>query len=94
MIMDIKPGGKERQFCDALSAMFEEDDNYRKIHEIGFGLNPDIYSFKGDKFLPNEMRRGVHFGLGLTPFTELHLDLACDNVAVIIDSGKHNERVL
>jgi hypothetical protein len=36
----------------------------------------------GENFLPNEMRRGIHFGLGLTPYTDFHVDLTTSLVDV------------
>jgi hypothetical protein len=69
-----------------LSKLMEEDENYRKVHEIGFGLN-DGFLFQGN-FLPNEMRAGVHFGLGLTPFTEFHLDFVCSSLSLVVETNE------
>jgi hypothetical protein len=86
-IVDLQPAGRDRVATDQLLALFAEDNRYRKIHELGLGLNPSDTFFLPQNFLPNEMRRGVHFGLGLTPFTEFHLDLTCPTITVEAEVG-------
>ena len=74
-------------FRQALETLFEDDPRYTKIHELGLGLNPIVAFYPGN-FLPNEMRQGVHFGLGLTPFTRFHIDLVCDQILVTAETNE------
>jgi hypothetical protein len=94
VIESMRTFNGSNSFVKRLNRMFESDENYRKIHEIGFGLNPCKGFFYGGNFLPNEMRFGVHFGLGLTPYTEFHLDLACLPVSVFVRSGMERVTVM
>jgi len=93
VIQDIRPVGPDNAFVRALRGMLDDDPNYAKVHELGFGLNPCEGFFLYDNFLPNEMKLGVHFGLGLTPFTEFHLDLACTSIAVYAESGNQQKEL-
>jgi len=94
VIEDIRCTSNESRFAVQLNGLIESDDNYRKIHEIGFGLNPNDGFFLDENFLPNEMQLGVHFGLGLTPYTKFHLDIACSAVSAISDMGNEQVKVL
>jgi hypothetical protein len=86
--------GVQSPFVAALDALFVEDPRYRKIHEIGFGLNPASTYRAGINFLPNEMVSGAHFGLGLTPFTEFHIDLVSPGMQVTANTRKGRVAVL
>jgi hypothetical protein len=66
--------GPDTTASHCLTELFERDASYRKVHEIGFGLNSPKTGAAGENYLPNEMVKGMHFGLGLTPFTAFHLD--------------------
>ncbi len=88
VITDITPlDNHARGFVRQMEDLLASDSRYAKVHELGFGLNemPDFYPAN---FLPNELRRGVHFGFGLTPFTPFHVDLSCVSVAVYATRGK------
>lgn len=87
VVEELVPLGPRTNFVKQLDHLLRTDENYRKIHEIGFGLNPSRGFFLNENFLPNEMRLGVHFGLGLTPYTDFHLDLVCVPIAVTCRKG-------
>lgn len=67
--------------------LLARDERYRKVHEIGIGINPSDLIHRRDNFMPNEMRRGLHIGLGLTPFTEFHIDVATRDVRILAVSA-------
>jgi len=69
-------------FTRALETLFESDERYRKIHEIGFGTNAACTELLPENFFPNERFPGVHFGLGLGGHTPFHIDLTCSQVEV------------
>jgi hypothetical protein len=70
--------------------VFAQDRRYRKIHEVGFGTNPECAALAPFNFFPNERYPGVHFGLGLGGYTSFHHDLVCTEVEVLceLDSGE------
>lgn len=80
-----------RQVLDMLSALFKVDSRYRIIWEIGFGSNTTMHPLDGNKLL-NEVyghKNGcVHWGLGLTPWTQYHIDLVCPRLLVRNNAGK------
>jgi hypothetical protein len=69
-----------------VKSLFELDERYRKIHEIGFGTNAGCARMLSRNFFANERWPGVHCGLGLGGFTPFHLDLACMEMDVMIQS--------
>ena len=74
-----------------LENMFWCDSRYRKIWEIGFGINMSLTMVSGNVAM-NETYGGengvVHFGLGLTPYTQYHLDIICPNLLVLTDNDE------
>jgi hypothetical protein len=60
-----------------LESLFLRDDRYRIIEEFGFGINTSFELWQGNTSM-NETYGGssgiVHFGIGLPPFTEYHID--------------------
>ena len=72
-------------FLDAMKKLFEEDERYRKIHEIGLGTNTHCSPLVLDNFFPNERFPGVHFGLGLGGYTPYHHDLVCDDIDILFE---------
>ncbi|QMV12915.1 hypothetical protein [Vibrio spartinae] len=83
-----------------LEKLFDIDSRYRIIWEIGFGTNQDIYFQKGNRS-PNECYGGsngtVHWGLGLTPWTQYHIDIICPDTVVytsdeVIIAGEIKEK--
>ncbi|MEM9770000.1 MAG: hypothetical protein AAF889_00090 [Cyanobacteria bacterium P01_D01_bin.73] len=71
--------------------LLSSDSRYCKIHEIGFGSNPNCADLFDENYFPNERFPGVHFGLGLGSFTKYHIDLVCENTKVFIGSGNSYE---
>lgn len=73
-----------------LAAMFAVDSRYRTLLEIGFGINTGLQLFPGNAAM-NEVYGGregtVHFGLGLIPYTQYHLDLICPGTHVESTAG-------
>lgn len=72
---------------EMLNALFELDSRYQTIIEIGFGINHWVKLFAGNSAM-NEVHAAnvggtIHFGLGLTPFTQYHLDLLCPNIKIL-----------
>ncbi len=74
-----------------LQAMFEVDSRYRNLLEIGFGINVDLNIFKGNAAM-NEVYGGsngvVHYGFGLIPYTQYHLDIICPGTIVFDENGE------
>ncbi len=102
IITDLKPTiNNSQSIINMLEAMFDIDSRYRTIIEIGFGINHWLQLFKGNSAM-NEVYAAdtggtVHWGLGLTPFTQYHLDIICPNTSIINDNneiifGKNNEQ--
>jgi hypothetical protein len=76
-----------------LEAMFEVDSRYRIIWEIGFGINTALTSLFPGNHAMNEVfggygRGALHYGLGLTPFTQYHLDIICPGTQVLGHTGQ------
>lgn len=75
-----------------LEAMFAVDSRYRSLLEIGFGMNTTLTPFPGNAAM-NEVYGGthgvVHFGLGLIPYTQYHLDLLSPGTRVLDSHGEH-----
>jgi hypothetical protein len=67
---------------EMLEAMFEIDSRYRIIWEIGFGINFQLEMLSKNSGM-NEVYGGghgvIHWGLGLTPWTQYHLDINLSN---------------
>jgi hypothetical protein len=74
-----------------LEKMFAIDSRYRVLWELGFAVNTTHQIFPGNHAM-NEVhggRRGVlHFGLGLTPYTQYHLDVICPGTCVRDQAGR------
>jgi hypothetical protein len=74
----------------ALQSLFDVDSRYRILWEIGFGVNTANRLFPGNHAM-NETFGGtsgaVHFGLGLTPYTQYHLDIVCPSTIVRTSKG-------
>jgi hypothetical protein len=74
-----------------LQALFDVDSRYRLIWEVGFGINTQLKLWSGNTAM-NEVYGAdngvIHWGLGLTPFTQYHLDLICPNTKVLGDTGE------
>jgi hypothetical protein len=75
---------------EMLSAMFRTDSRYRTIWEVGFAINTRHVLYPGNCAM-NEVHGGtggtIHLGLGLTPYTQYHLDMICPGTAVTAGGG-------
>lgn len=77
--------------CKILQSMFDVDSRYRILLEIGFGINTNSKIIPGNHAM-NETFGGSngvpHFGIGLIPFTQYHVDILCPNLKVITNKGE------
>ncbi|GJH03185.1 hypothetical protein [Paraburkholderia terrae] len=68
------------------------DSRYRILWEIGFGINTESRILPGNHAM-NETYGGtagaIHFGIGLTPYTQYHLDIICPNTTVKTSHGDY-----
>lgn len=73
-----------------LEQMFAVDSRYRIVWEIGHALNTSLDILPGNHAM-NETYGGVegclHFGLGLTPYTQYHLDIISPDTRVLSSKG-------
>jgi hypothetical protein len=91
IITAIRPDNEGAQSAvDMLNAMFEVDSRYRIVWEIGHALNTSLDLLPGNHAM-NEVYGGtqgcLHWGLGLTPFTQYHLDIISPDTTVYTDRG-------
>ena len=74
-----------------LEAMFRVDSRYRIVWEIGFAINTFHDLLPGNHAM-NEVYGAtdgcLHWGLGLTPYTQYHLDILCPDVCVLGSAGE------
>ena len=94
-ITDVRPvGSGAKPVVEMFEAMFAVDSRFRIIWEIGFAINTFMEILPGNHAM-NEVYGGthgcLHWGLGLTPYTQYHLDMICPDTHVI---GNHGERLL
>lgn len=68
-----------------LESMFEVDSRYSVIWEIGFAVNCGLRILRGNHAM-NEVfgshNGSMHWGLGLTPYTQYHLDIITPGTAI------------
>jgi hypothetical protein len=73
-----------------MQALFTVDSRYRILWEIGIGLNSTLKLLSGNHAM-NEMFGGengtVHWGFGLTPYTQYHMDFICPSTRIFGDNG-------
>jgi hypothetical protein len=76
---------------EMLEAMFLVDSRFRQIFEIGFAINNQIQVIPKNSTM-NEVYGGtkgcIHFGLGMLPYTQYHIDLICPKIKVL---GKNDK---
>lgn len=74
-----------------LEAMFAVDSRYAVLWEVGHGINTDFEVLSRNVAM-NEVygakNGAIHFGFGLTPWTQYHLDIICPNTKVLNDKGE------
>lgn len=90
-ITSIVPSTPESQEAvDMLESMFCVDSRYRILWEIGFAINNRLVLRDGNHAM-NEIYGGthgtIHFGLGLTPHTQYHLDIICPRMNVLTETN-------
>ncbi|MFF1558262.1 hypothetical protein [Streptomyces sp. NPDC058279] len=75
---------------DMLEQMFAVDSRYRIVWEIGHALNTSLDILPGNHAM-NEVYGGtegcLHYGLGLTPYTQYHLDIISPDTRVLTSTG-------
>lgn len=83
--------GRAGHCKDMLEAMMKVDSRYRVLLELGFGINRELRTFPGNNAM-NEVFGGkngvMHFGLGLLPFTQYHMDFLCPHTLVKNEQGQ------
>ncbi len=84
----LTPGAVD--IVDMLETMFAVDSRYRIVWEIGHALNTTHDILEGNHAM-NEVYGGtdgcLHWGIGLTPFTQFHLDIISPGTYVTNDHG-------
>ncbi len=78
--------------ADMLNALFEVDSRYRVLWEIGFGSNTHMRPRDGNHAQNESYGHEfgcVHFGFGLTPWTQYHLDVLCPFTRILTSGGDH-----
>jgi hypothetical protein len=69
----------------ALQAMFDSDPRYRILWEVGFAINTSLRLLEGNHAM-NEVYGNtdgcIHWGFGLTPYTQYHLDVISPGTTV------------
>ena len=86
-ITEIRPvtqGGT--QAARLLADLFDSDERYRKIHEVGFGTSQACLRLREGNFFPNERWPGLHLGFGLGGHTPFHIDLTCTKIEVNLEA--------
>jgi hypothetical protein len=91
-ITEVEPmGPNAKPAVDMLESMFETDSRYRIVWEIGHAVNTTHDLLPGNHAM-NEVYGGtkgcLHWGLGLTPFTQYHLDIISPGTTVSNDKGE------
>jgi hypothetical protein len=75
-----------------LRFMSQVDSRYSTLLEIGFGINTKLELFPGNSAM-NEVYGhecgSIHFGFGLIPYTQYHLDLISPGTVVLGGNGEH-----
>jgi hypothetical protein len=74
-----------------LESMFEVDSRYELVWEIGHAMNTSLDILPGNHAM-NETYGGthgcLHFGLGITPYTQYHLDIIAPDTTVYTEAGE------
>lgn len=77
--------------CNMLQSLFDVDSRFSILLEIGFGINTNSKIIPGNHAM-NETYGGkngiVHFGLGIIPHTQYHIDFLCPYLNVITNHGE------
>ena len=74
-----------------LEAMFAVDSRYRHVWEMGHSFNASLKLLPGNHAM-NEVYGGtrgcLHWGIGLTPYTQYHLDVISPDTTVLTEAGE------
>lgn len=77
--------------ADALGELFDRDERYRVVLEVGFGIHPTMALQPGNCAV-NEVHGGrhgvLHLGVGLTPDTTYAPIVLCPDATVRTDDGR------
>ncbi len=92
IITDLRPHTPGASAAvEMLNTMFDVDSRYRIVWEMGHALNVSLDILPGNHAM-NEVYGGtegcLHWGLGLTPFTQFHLDIISPDTTVYTDGGE------
>ncbi|HXZ01336.1 MAG TPA: hypothetical protein VEI03_15160 [Stellaceae bacterium] len=92
VIVEVRAVGPEgKPALHMLERMFYVDSRYRTIWELGFAVNTTLEVI-WDNMAMNEVYGGtegcLHIGLGLTPYTQYHLDIICPDTAIYAPDGE------
>ncbi len=70
--------------------MFAVDSRFKIIYEIGFAINHQVKLWPENSAM-NEVSASemgsIHFGLGMLPFTQYHIDIICPDIALAIEDA-------
>lgn len=86
------PSSDDNPALSMLESLFLTDSRYQSIIEIGFGINHWNHIYPGNSAM-NEVYAAsptgtIHWGLGLTPSTQYHLDIISPNTSILGDDKK------
>ncbi|MGC4986782.1 hypothetical protein ACLQ18_40340 [Streptomyces sp. DT193] len=85
----FEPEGKP--VAEVFDALISVDSRYALVWEIGHALNTSLDILPGNHAM-NEVYGGehgcLHWGLGLTPFTQYHLDIISPDTTVYTENGE------
>jgi hypothetical protein len=92
IVVDIHPSHHTvKQASEMLAAFYSVDSRYQTLIEIGFSINDHLTLFPGNLSMNevfSEPFGTVHFGFGLIPHTQYHLDIVCPGTKVLNERGK------
>jgi hypothetical protein len=90
LIKNIDAQQKDHPAKIMLESLIAVDSRYRILIEIGFGINNNLELYPSNNAM-NEVFGGdngvVHFGFGLLPYTQYHMDFLCPNISVKKTNG-------
>ncbi len=76
--------------ANMLETLFRVDSRFRIIYEVGFALNSEVSPYPENSAM-NEVSASktgsLHFGLGMLPYTQYHLDIICPSLSILTKNG-------
>jgi hypothetical protein len=90
-VTSLRPFETEgKRVAEMFERFFEIDSRYSLVWEIGHALNTSLDILPGNHAM-NEVYGGtdgcLHVGLGITPYTQYHLDIILPDITVYTESG-------